>query len=115
MRRALTYLVLLLLAVYLLVDLQKQAVATATEGSEDFVPGEVVVQLASTGDLPSIASRYSLDPTPLGQFGTRPIFRLRMTDNASVEDRVDALSNDSRVVFVEPNFIARPPVGGGNT
>jgi len=105
-RRAVTYLVLLLLAVYLLADAPKHHVATATDGGDEFVAKEVVVQLASTGDLPAIASRYSLDPNPLDQFGTRPIFRLRITDSASVQDRVNALSQDSRVVFVEPNFIA---------
>src|SRR5688572_26602256 len=115
MRRLLTFLALLLLAVGLLADVKKKSVASATDGGEEFVADEVVVRLASAADLPALAAQYRLDPTPLDRFGTRPIFRLRITDNASVEDRVDALDNDSRVLFVEPNFIAKPPVGGGNT
>lgn len=113
MRRGLTFSTLLVVAVCLLADLRSISVSNATSGGEEFVAREVVVKLTSTGDLPAIATRYSLDPNPIDQFGSRPIFRLRITDNASVEDRVEALSGDSRVVFAEPNFIATPPEGGG--
>ena len=105
MRRGLTFLTLLLVAVCRLSDLRSTS-SNAASGGEEFVAGEVVVKLTSADDLRAIAAQYSLDPNPLDQFGSRPIFRLRITDNASVEDRVKALSGDSRVVFVEPNFIA---------
>lgn len=113
MRKGLTFLTLLLVAVCLLLDGRLTSVSNATSGGEEFVAGEVVVKLASAADLPGVAVQYHLDPTPIDQFGSRPIYRLRITDNAAVEDRVKALSSDSRVVFVEPNFVATPPEGGG--
>lgn len=114
MRRGLTFVTLLLVGVCLLFDLRSTSVSNATSsGGEEFVASEVVVKLVSADELPAIAAKYSLDPTPIDQFGSRPIFRLRITDNAAVENRVEELANDSRVVFVEPNFIATPPEGGG--
>lgn len=114
MRRGLTFLTLLLVGVCFLFDLRSTSVSNATiSDGEEFVASEVVVKLLSAEDLPAIAARYSLDPTPIDQFGSRPIFRLRITDSAAVENRVEELADDSRVVFVEPNFIATPPEGGG--
>ena len=52
-------------------------------GDEDFVTGEVVVKLTSTADLAGVATQHALDPNPLDQFGSRPIFRLRITDGES--------------------------------
>lgn len=82
---------------------------------EEFLSGEVVVKLASVTDLTDIAAQYKLDPTPLSQFGNRPIYRLRITDGASVPSRVAELQADSqlRVVFAEPNYLVRPPQGEG--
>ena len=113
MRRGLTYLTLLLVVICLLFDSRSTSVSNATSGGEEFVPAEVVIKLGRTADLPAVAAQYSLDPTPLDQFGSRPIYRLHITDNASVQDRVNELSGDSRILFVEPNFIATPPEGGG--
>src|SRR6267154_624503 len=81
-------------------------------GDNDFVPGEVVVKLASTTDLTGVAAQFYLDPAPLGQFGSRPIYRLRITDtNAKVQDKVTALIADpqKRVIYAEPNFLVAPP------
>jgi thermitase len=82
---------------------------------EEFVSGEVVVKLASSSDLVDIAAQYKLDPTPLSQFGNRPIYRLRIADGASVISRVGDLQADSqfRVVYAEPNYLVRPPQGEG--
>jgi hypothetical protein len=113
-RRTLTFLFLLLIVVSLFAGVSQNSVTNAS-GSEDFVPGEVVVKLSKSSDLTTLAAQYKLNPTPVDQFGTRPIYRLRLADNGSVTDRVDVLSHDSRVVFVEPNYVAKPPVGGGNT
>src|SRR5688572_11166001 len=96
MRRVLTLVALSVLTVYLLCNVRNNNVANATEGSEEFVAGEVVVKLANVDDLPAIAAQHSLDPVPIDQFGSRPIFRLRITDNADVNDRVDQLADDSR-------------------
>src|SRR5678816_2670962 len=64
---------------------------------DDFISGEVVVKLTSISDLAGVASQHALDPTPLDQFGSRPIYRLRITDGARVEDRVNQLLLDTRV------------------
>src|ERR1051325_11958999 len=87
MRRALTLLVFLLFIVSLLAGVSKNAVTHADDGGEEFVPGEVVVKLSNASDLPALAAQYSLSPTPLDQFGSRPIFRLRLTDHRSVPQR----------------------------
>src|SRR6476620_2905098 len=73
-------------------------VVHAVSGDEDFIPGEVVVKLTSSSDLAGIASQHALNPTPLDQFGSRPIYRLRITDGARVEDRVNQLLLDTRVI-----------------
>jgi len=62
-----------------------------------------------------VASQFALDPVPLDQFGSRPIYRLRITDGSLVTDKVTALLLDKRVVFAEPNFNYTPPEGGGQT
>ncbi len=90
-------------------------VVHAVSGDEDFIPGEVVVKLTSSSDLAGVASQHALNPTPLDQFGSRPIYRLRITDGARVEDRVNQLLLDTRVIFAEPNFIEKPPEGGGKS
>jgi len=56
MRRALTFFVLLLLAVYVLCEVREHSFANASDGGEEFVAGEVVVKLASLNDLPAIAT-----------------------------------------------------------
>lgn len=83
--------------------------------AEEFVPGEVVIKLAGASDLVDIAAQYKLDPTPLAQFGNRPIYRLRIADGASVTSRVAELQADTqfRVVYAEPNYLVRPPQGEG--
>ena len=81
----------------------------------EFAPGEVIVKLASSDDLAAVAAQYKLSPVPLAQFGKRPIYRLRVLDGASPAERADELQRDAqlRVVFAEPNYLVRPPEGGG--
>ena len=94
-----------LLAVALFLASSKHApVVHASDGDEDFVAGEVVVQLTSTANLAGVAGQHGLDPNPVDQFGSRAIYRLRITDGGRVENRVDELLNDNRVLFAEPNY-----------
>ena len=79
MRKSLTFFGLLLVVVCLLLNTRTTTVSNATSDDDEFLPGEVVVKLASVQDLPAVALRYSLDPTPIDQFGARPIYRLRFT------------------------------------
>ena len=98
MVRRVTFLIgLLLLAISLSSWQRDGLVVSASDGDEEFVPGEVVVKLTSVNELSGVASQYALDPTPLDQFGSRPIYRLRITDGAQVSARVAALSTDLRV------------------
>ena len=105
-------LALLAIAIFFVAG-ERTRVARAS-GDEDFVPGEVVVELTSTADLVGVATQHGLDPNPLDQFGSRAIYRLRITDGVDVEHRVNELVLDTRVLFAEPNFIEKPPEGGGN-
>ena len=78
-------------------------------------PSEVVLKLATTTDLAAVASDYGLDPNPIDQFGSRPIYRLRILDGTSARDKAAALMADplSRVVYAEPNFTVQAPEGQG--
>jgi subtilisin family serine protease len=79
--------------------------------SDYYVPDEIVVKLLYSADLAGIALDYALDPTPLSQFGARPIYRLRILDSAAPPDRAAALAADPRVVYAEPNFLGGTPEG----
>jgi len=81
------------------------------EEDDDFVAGEIVVKLQQPGDLPGVAADFSLDSAPLSQFGARPIYRLRILDGASPPDKAEELSQDSRVLYAEPNYIQQTPEG----
>src|SRR5579883_2731756 len=58
--------------------------AQSPGGSASFVTGEVVVKLSDSSVLPAVAAQYKLDPHPLSQFGSRPIYRLKITDGQDV-------------------------------
>ncbi|HKP86918.1 MAG TPA: S8 family serine peptidase [Blastocatellia bacterium] len=85
----------------------------ASSSSESFIPGEVLVKLSRASDLTAVAADYSLDPTPINQFGSRPIYRLRISDGASARDKAAALIADplGRVVYADPNFVHQAPEG----
>jgi subtilisin family serine protease len=87
------------------------AIVRAQGGDNDFVPGEVVVKLSNTDVLPAIASQYGLSSTPLSQFGSRPIYRLKIVDGTPVTQKVTVLKADPqlRVVYAEPNYLASAP------
>ena len=82
-----------------------------------YVPKEVVVKLNQASDLPAVAARHKLDPVPLDQFGSRPIYRLRINDNVGPPQRAAQLLNDpeGRVAYAEPNYETRVPEGQGVT
>jgi subtilisin family serine protease len=78
---------------------------------EDYLPDEVVIKLVQSADIVGVASDFGLDPTPLDQFGTRPIFRMRILDGAEPPDRAAELEADPRVLYAEPNFLGQTPEG----
>jgi thermitase len=83
---------------------------TAQAGqSNGFVPGEVVIKLRNAADLGAVATAYRLDPRPIDQFGTRPIYRIRIADGADPDTRAGELMGDARVEYAEPNLIGYAP------
>lgn len=81
----------------------------AKDPKEDYLPGEVVVELQQKADLAAVAQRYKLDPVPLDQFGAQPIYRLRILDGADPKKRADQLEKDDRVAHAEPNYLGKAP------
>lgn len=74
-----------------------------------YVPEEVVIKLVPGSDLTAIAADFQLNPTPIDQFGSREIYRMRILDGSSPIDRAPVLQSDPRIEFAEPNFTIRPP------
>lgn len=85
------------------------------QAMNDYLPGEVVVKLAQVGDLAGVAATYGLDPTPIDQFGTRPIYRLRILDQSTPPLKAAALASDVRVRYAEPNYQGQAPEGQQRT
>ena len=85
--------------------------------SEQSLASEVLVKLARAADLTSVAADYALDPVPIDQFGSRPIYRLRILDSISPRDKAAALRSDplGRVIYADPNFVEQAPEGRGRT
>lgn len=86
---------------------------SAPPAALEYSPDEVVVKLFKTADLAAVARAYGLEPTPLAQFGSRPIYRLRIGDGAAPPVKASALQSDVRVEYAEPNYTKYAPEGGG--
>lgn len=81
------------------------AVHAGTEG--EAVAGEILVKLARTNDLPALLARHPV--TLVGQFGARPIYRLRMVGAADTRPTLSALAKEPGVLAAEPNLVHRSP------
>ena len=71
------------------------------------LPGEVLVQLASTATLGPLLAKYPL--TLVSQFGARPIYRLKVVGLADANSTIAALLLEPGVLNAEPNFIHQSP------
>lgn len=100
---------MLALALALMVGLDDRLVKA--QDTDEYEPGEIVVKLLQPDALPGVAADYNLDPTPLDQFGARPIYRLHILDGTPPPDKAEALQQDSRVHYAEPNYIQQTPEG----
>src|SRR3954453_4003831 len=71
----------------------------------DAVSKEILVDVSNAGDLPVIASKYGLEPTPLGQIGSPPTYRMRIRDdNPQTPCQLQvAMQGDARVGKPEVN------------
>ena len=77
----------------------------AESGDHGYLPGQVVVKLAPKTDLVQFGADFGLDPTPLKQFGSRPIYQLRILDGTDPQVKSTQLAADLvRVVYAEPNY-----------
>lgn len=86
---------------------QGARMAHADDGQDAFVPGQVVMKLQNTSDFAVIAAGFNL--ALIEQFGTRPIYRMQISDGLQPPDKANALLNDSRVVYAEPNYEFQAP------
>jgi thermitase len=79
--------------------------------SEPYLPDEVVVKLFNSADLVAVATSNGLNPTPLDQFGTRPIYRLAILDGTDPRTKAIELQieDSQRVEYAEPNFATQSP------
>jgi subtilisin family serine protease len=83
----------------------------AKDGEPPYIRGQIVVKLYDAADLPAVAADYGLDPAPLSQFGSRPIYVLRITDGQEEPKKVEEMTGDDRVQYVELNHRYSAPEG----
>lgn len=104
---------LVVLAALLSYSLIAAATPARAEEEDGYVPGEVVVKLNAAASLPAVAAQYGLNPLPIDQFGSRPIYRLRILDGAAPPDKAATLEGDPlrRVIYAEANYLGQTPEG----
>jgi thermitase len=91
------------------------AAGTARASVEDFEPGQVIVKLDPTvgATIETINADYGL--STLEQFpGSTGIYLLQAPSGSDTEGLVERLSNDARLLFAEPNFVAEAPENNHN-
>ena len=81
------------------------------DGGHGYMTGEIVVKLYNAADLAGVAADFGLNPTPLKQFGSRPIYVLRIVDGEEAPNKAERMAKDSRVQYVEPNHRYSAPEG----
>lgn len=81
------------------------------DGGHGYMVGEIVVKLYNATDLAGVAADFGLNPVPLKQFGSRPIYVLRIVDGEEAPNKAERMSKDSRVQYVEPNHRYSAPEG----
>lgn len=86
--------------------------ASAPASRAEAVPGDLLVQLASTGALPGLLQRHPV--TLAARLGSRPIYRLRLVGAADAGAVITALSADPQVILAEPNVLHGSPEAARN-
>ena len=95
------------LRVLLAVALWVTGVHGALARNDAALPGEVLVKLRTTQALAPLLDKYPL--RVVDQFGGRPIYRLEVTGQASVQDTIAALLLEIDVLLAEPNIVNSSP------
>jgi thermitase len=96
-----------LLAGLLAVSALASAKGGGTAPADPTLAGEILVRLTSTSALPPLLARHQLSLA--GQFGSRPIYRLKVVGAADVNDKIAALELERSVIQAEPNNVHRSP------
>jgi subtilisin family serine protease len=73
----------------------------------DTVAGEVLVKLKNTAALPSVIAPYA--GAIATQFGSRPIYRLKLAAGSNVDIAVTSLRANADVLLAEPNATNQNP------
>jgi thermitase len=77
--------------------------------ARDFVPGQVVGELAPGVSIQQINRTYGT--TKIGQIPNSNLYLFEIQDGSSVANTVKKMGTDTkRVVFAEPNFVVDPPM-----
>lgn len=84
------------------------------QSQQAYAPDEIVIKLFNSADLAAVAAQHRLALPPLGQFGARPIYRLRITDGVDPLTKAEQMKpsgggGDARVEFAEPNYLTQTP------
>ncbi len=85
------------------------ASAQAIASADPAVANEVVIKLRTGAALAPVLTQYSL--TQIDQFGSRPIYRLRVAAPQTVNAAVNALRTNASVEYAEPNYENETPEG----
>ncbi len=80
-----------------------------TFAADPAVAGEVVIKLRTGAPLAPVLATHGL--TLVDQFGSRPIYRLRIGSSQTVSTAVSALRANANVEFAEPNYENETPEG----
>ena len=88
--------------------------ADGGSGEDGYVTNEINVKLLRASDLQAVAQQFKLEL--IEQFGSRPIYRMRVTDGTDSKVKAAAVAADtSRVEYAEANYTAGAPEGSGLT
>jgi thermitase len=106
-----TVAVALVFALCLIFVVGSSSYAQANTGVGDFVPRQVIVELQPTGvSIGDINATYG--STTLERFSdSSDVYLLQLPTESSVQDTVNQMTSDERLLYSEPNFVAETPEG----
>jgi thermitase len=101
----------LFFALCLLFLLGSSGYARADAGVGDFVPHQVIVKLQQTGiSIEEINLTYG--STTLQRFSdSSSVYLLKLPAGSSIQDTLNRMTSDERLLFSEPNYVAEPSEG----
>jgi hypothetical protein len=88
------------------------------DGSEEYIDGQIIVQLQPGFQIATVATMYGLDPNPIGALTLSadppevPVtnYLLRIVDGSTVTQKVAQMAPDTlRILIVEPHYIHSAP------